>query len=84
LKTVMAGDEKILVSRLDGKLFACLARCPHAGFGMVNAEVEGTVLSCPFHGWRFDLNEAGSELHGYRGLAMRTIKIENGLVLVAR
>lgn len=83
LKTVVVGGKKILISRLQGKLFACMAKCAHAGFEMGRAEVEGTILVCPLHGWRFDMCEAGAEVHGYRGLSMRDIKVENGIVLVA-
>src|SRR5262245_31629776 len=83
VQIAMAGEEKIVVSRLAGKLFACVARCPHAGFAMVHAEVDGTILSCPLHGWRFDMNDAGSEVHGYRCLAVRAVKVENGAVFVA-
>jgi nitrite reductase/ring-hydroxylating ferredoxin subunit len=82
LSTVIVGDKKILISRLEGKLYACVAKCPHAGFAMGQAEVDGTVLSCPLHGWRFDMRDAGSEVHGYRGVEMRAIKVDNGVVLV--
>jgi nitrite reductase/ring-hydroxylating ferredoxin subunit len=83
LKTVTAGDEKVLIGRLEGKLVACIPKCPHAGFAMECAEVEGAVLSCPLHGWRFDMNDAGAEVHGYRSLVMRAIKVQDGTVFVA-
>lgn len=83
LKSVTVGAEKLVVSRLEGKLFACQAKCPHAGISMEHAEVEGSILTCPLHGWRFDMNKCGEEIHGYRGLDMRDIKVEDGLVYIA-
>jgi nitrite reductase/ring-hydroxylating ferredoxin subunit len=82
LTVVSAGGEKILICRLAGTLYACSARCPHAGISMKHAEIEGTILTCPLHGWRFDMGEAGAEIHGYRGLATRNVKIEAGAVYV--
>lgn len=29
--------------------------CPHAGEDLTNAKVDGDVLTCPRHGWQFDL-----------------------------
>jgi nitrite reductase/ring-hydroxylating ferredoxin subunit len=83
LRAVMLGSEKILISRLEGKFFACLAKCPHAGMSMEHAEIESTILVCPLHGWRFDMKRSGAEVHGYRGLVMRDVKVENGTVFVA-
>lgn len=83
LRAVTVGNDKVLISRLEGKFSACLTKCPHAGLSMEHAEIEGAILTCPLHGWRFDMNKSGAEVHGYRGLVMRSIKVENGAVFVA-
>ncbi|WP_158601835.1 Rieske (2Fe-2S) protein [Pararobbsia silviterrae] len=31
-------------------------RCPHQGSDLASGGVEGCVLVCPSHGWRFDIN----------------------------
>ncbi len=82
LKTVTVGSEAVLVGRLEGRLIACAAKCPHAGISMEHAEVDGAILTCPLHGWRFDMNNCGAEIHGYRGLPTRELKIENGTVYI--
>lgn len=30
-------------------------RCPHARGPLHEGEIEGTVLTCPWHGWTYDL-----------------------------
>tara|TARA_R110001592_G_scaffold43245_5_gene140328 strand:- start:22 stop:330 length:309 start_codon:yes stop_codon:yes gene_type:complete len=47
--------EEIALFNIDGTLYACSNRCPHAGGPLKDSMIAGTVLSCPWHGWRFDL-----------------------------
>ena len=83
LKLVMVEKRKLVLARLKGELYAFDAKCPHAGGPMELSEVEGAVVSCPLHAWRFDLENGGVELHGYRGLQMQDVKVEDGGVYVA-
>jgi nitrite reductase/ring-hydroxylating ferredoxin subunit len=83
LRMVTVAGRRVVVARLEGQLFAFDALCPHAGGPMERSEVEGAVVSCPLHAWRFDLKKAGAELHGYRGLPLKGIKAERGTVYVA-
>jgi nitrite reductase/ring-hydroxylating ferredoxin subunit len=47
------------------------------------AEVEGTIIACPLHGWRFDLRDNGTEIHGFRALNMYHVKVGHGTISVA-
>lgn len=57
---VTHNGEEIAIFNMDGTFFACSNRCPHAGAPLVNGFVSGTEITCPWHGWRFDL-AAGPE-----------------------
>jgi nitrite reductase/ring-hydroxylating ferredoxin subunit len=83
LKMVKVSGRRVVVARLEKQLFAFDALCPHAGGPMERSEVEGTIVSCPLHAWRFDVSKAGAELHGYRSLSMKQLKTEAGKVYVA-
>lgn len=83
LRTVTVAGRRIVIGRLEGRLFAFDALCPHAGGPMELAEVEGAIVSCPLHAWRFDLNNGGAESHGYRGLPVKDVKTEAGEVYIA-
>lgn len=52
---VSFGGEDVAVFNIDGSYYACTNRCPHAGAPLQNAFISGTVITCPWHGWRFDL-----------------------------
>lgn len=38
-----------------GKVVATQGQCPHAEGPLHEGDVEGTILTCPWHGWSFDL-----------------------------
>src|SRR5688500_14975068 len=83
LRLVTIDRKRVVVARLKGRLFAFDALCPHAGGPMDLSEVEGAIISCPLHAWRFDLEQGGIELHGYRSLPLKDVKAEDGAIFVA-
>lgn len=82
LHMVAVGKQRMVIARLDGRLFAFDALCPHQQGPMERSEIEGLIVSCPLHAWRFDLERKGQELHGYRGLQTYEVKVEDGQVLL--
>ncbi len=49
---------------------------------MHRAEGEGTIVTCPLHARRFDLQDQGREIHDYRPLRVYEVKVEAGVVFV--
>lgn len=76
------GRRQLVVARLDSRLYAFDALCPHAQGPMERSEIEGAIVTCPLHAWRFNLDNGGNELHGYRGLATYAVRVKDGRVLV--
>ncbi len=79
---VELGRSKIAVARMQDELFAFDGLCPHLAGPMHRAELDGTVVTCPLHGWRFDVRDGGRELHDYRPLRVFEIRIEGDEVHV--
>jgi len=50
-----AGEQQIVIIKQDGALHALANRCPHAGLPLEDGEVRGRVITCPFHGYTFDM-----------------------------
>ncbi len=46
---------KLLLSRIDGKVCGVIDKCTHLGMPMRKGEFDGRVITCPFHGSRFDI-----------------------------
>jgi nitrite reductase/ring-hydroxylating ferredoxin subunit len=58
--------------------------CPHLGGPMERAEIDGTIVSCPLHGWQFDLLDNGREINGYRALRMLDVAEVDGRLQVCQ
>jgi len=52
---VAHGREEILVANVGGTLFAMDNICPHSGGSLADGYLEGTLVTCPFHMWEFDV-----------------------------
>ena len=55
LFATQAEGQKLLLSRIKGKVYAVVDRCPHMGLSLAKGKVEGGVVTCPWHNSRFDL-----------------------------
>ena len=52
---VVFGDEKVALFNVDGTVHALSNTCSHRGGPLSEGEVEGTAVTCPWHGASFDL-----------------------------
>lgn len=52
----------VLVTRVDGVLYACPGVCPHEDVALADGDLEGTTIRCPGHSYEFDLR-TGRCLH---------------------
>lgn len=48
------GDE-IALFHAEGQFFALTNSCPHLGGPLAEGEVDDGRVTCPWHGWQFDL-----------------------------
>jgi len=61
MKLVSVEGTPILLIKQAGKIFAVDNRCPHQGCGFSGGTLEGFVIVCPCHDWRFNLNSGEYE-----------------------
>ena len=50
-----AAGRVIALYNVDGTLHALDGVCPHAGGPLGQGQLEGCVVTCPWHGWQFDV-----------------------------
>lgn len=55
LLAAQAAGQRILLSRVQGRVHAVVDRCPHMGMSLAKGKVENGVVTCPWHNSRFDL-----------------------------
>lgn len=54
LQAVNADGVPVLLSRVNGQVHAVINRCPHFGMKMSRGKISDGVVTCPWHGSRFD------------------------------
>jgi len=70
IEIIIAG-RAIAVANVDGSFFALSNACPHAQGPLGEGALAGPVVSCPYHGWEFDvrtgacLTDPASEVETY-------------------
>jgi nitrite reductase (NADH) small subunit len=55
VREAIAGDRVVAVGRASGELFAVDGICLHAGGPLGEGRLSGTILTCPWHGWQYDV-----------------------------
>ena len=78
-----SGYQEFAVCNVDGRLHAVSNRCPHQGGDLGEGYLEGACLSCPLHGWAFDVRTGAAAYVNQPGtLRVYPVKLEAGCVWV--
>ena len=81
--TVEIGDKPIAVFNCDGAFYAIDDTCPHQGGPLGEGEVEGTIVTCPWHEWRYDVRTGVNTDDPSCTVSAYRVKVEGEDVLVA-
>lgn len=50
-----AAGRVVALFNVDGEFHALDGVCPHAGGPLGEGTLKGTIVTCPWHGWQFDV-----------------------------
>ena len=67
--SVVVRGHEILLARAGEEVYATDNRCPHMGGDLSRGTLDGTVVTCPRHGSRFDL-ASGRVVRWLRGAGL--------------
>ncbi|MGE5575103.1 MAG: Rieske (2Fe-2S) protein [Ignavibacteria bacterium] len=82
MKLVTVEGTPVLLIKQKGQIFAINNRCPHMACGFSGGTLEGLVIVCPCHDWRFNLETGEYEDEPFFRLTMYDWKIEYGKIWV--
>jgi nitrite reductase/ring-hydroxylating ferredoxin subunit len=81
-KEVLAGDQVIALFNVAGTFYALDGVCPHAGGPLGEGELQGKIVTCPWHGWQFDVTTGQNCLNPKVCHTKYTARVEGNDVLV--
>ena len=68
---------------VEGQISVIDGICPHQGGPLVDGPLEGTTVTCPWHGWQFDVRSGKTPLGPKIKQAVYEVRIDGQDVLVS-
>jgi nitrite reductase/ring-hydroxylating ferredoxin subunit len=82
-KTVEVNGKQIALFNSNGTFYAIDNTCKHQGGPLGEGELEGTVVTCPWHGWTYDVTSGVSPDDPTCAVDKYEVKVEGDSVMVA-
>jgi ferredoxin-thioredoxin reductase catalytic chain len=78
---IKIGNRDIALVRVDGEFFALSNVCRHAFAPLSEGWLDGHIVMCPWHGWRYDVRD-GSTDHPDAEVRTYDVSVRGGEVFV--
>lgn len=72
----------VALANVDGKLYAIENTCLHHGGPLGQGELSGKVVTCPWHGWQYDVTNGKVTMNPSVGVRCYPIEIRGEDVFV--
>ena len=81
--TVDVEGKAIALFNVGGKFYAIDNTCVHRGGPLGEGSVEGTEVTCPWHGWTYDVSSGQCTMNPQAKVACHSVKEEGENILVS-
>lgn len=78
----VVADRMVALVNVAGTYHAIDGLCPHQGGPLGTGALCGTVLTCPWHGWQFDVVTGQHQISATVRQPMHAVRVRNGVVEV--
>jgi nitrite reductase (NADH) small subunit len=79
---LVAGERIIALFNVEGTYYALDGVCPHQGGPLGQGELSGCIVTCPWHGWQFDVRTGQNQLSAAIRQPSIPVRVEGNDVLV--
>jgi nitrite reductase (NADH) small subunit len=79
---VVVGDRIVALYRYAGEIVALDGICPHSGGPLAEGRVHNEIVTCPWHGWQFNVTTGRHCLNANLTQPRFNVRVENEDVLV--
>lgn len=81
-KAVEVGGKAVALYNLDGTVFATTNTCPHRGGPLGEGELDGEVVTCPWHGFQYEVKTGKCLTNPMLAIACHAVRLEGDSILV--
>ena len=78
----VADGRMVAIANVDGVLHAIDGLCPHQGGPLGTGQLCGVVLTCPWHGWQFDVTTGRHRVSATVRQAVHEVRVHDGWIEV--
>ncbi len=79
---VTVDGEDVAIFQRGEEIFAIGNQCPHQGGSLVDGFVEGDIVTCPLHGWEFDLRSGACMTIPGESVPRYMVTVDDGTVFL--
>ena len=81
-RVVEAGGRTVALFNVDGAFYALDNTCAHRGGPLGEGDTEGTIVICPWHGWRWDVTTGANANNPAVRVSCYPVTVEQGGIFV--
>jgi len=81
-KVVEVAGKTLALFNVDGAFYALDNTCLHRGGPLGEGELEATIVTCPWHGWRWDVTSGANTNNPAVKVACFPVKVEGSSIFV--
>lgn len=79
---LVAGERIVALFNVDDVFHALDGVCPHQGGPLGQGDLAGCIVTCPWHGWQFDVRTGQNQLSATIRQPSLPVRVEGDDVLV--
>ncbi|MCX7411294.1 MAG: Rieske 2Fe-2S domain-containing protein [Planctomycetales bacterium] len=78
----VVGGRIVALFHVEDRFLALDGICPHAGGPLAQGKLNGCIVTCPWHGWQFDVATGQHGINPRLHHSSFTVTVEEGEVFV--
>jgi nitrite reductase (NADH) small subunit len=79
---VEVAGKPVALYNVGGSVFATENTCPHRGGPLGEGDLEAEVITCPWHGFQYDVKSGRCLTNAALGVACHAVRLEGDDILV--
>ena len=76
------GDQQVAIFNVEGTYYALDNVCPHQGGPLGEGELDGKMVTCPWHAWDFDVTTGENSEDPDEKQTVFAVKVDGDDVLI--
>ena len=82
IREVDVNGKALAVASINGVLHAIDNTCLHRGGPLGGGSLEGKIVTCPWHGWQYDVTNGKSIQNPAAGVSCYPVEVRGGEIFV--